>query len=254
MVSRVNKQPHLHPRHMSCFYPALAFHSAHFHSSKDWARDGYAQTERHREIMAQGRSLGGNISRQAEYPTLKQSTALTSRPHSTRPTDSSPRSPKRQIGMGTFHSTFHPPSFTKQGNISIALRQHLPRPLEKLRLWGLSICTPQMGSVGLGGGKKGDRRGGKILAAVAPRGAKSIQLLDTSAAAVPFMFPAQYFDCKRVQAQSPRGNLAKPYKKLGGQIQGQTQNNFKPMEQARAEGVEGPLSSFLEGPNGLKQC
>lgn len=55
--------------------------------------------------------------------------------------------------MGTFHSTLHLPSSPSRKTCT-ALRKNLPRPLEKLRLWGLSICTPQMGSVRFRGGKR----------------------------------------------------------------------------------------------------
>lgn len=143
MVSKPNKQPHFHPRCMTCFYPAPAFHSAHSHSSRDTGQGMLMHRLTDREIMAQGRIPGGSSPREAEH--LKHSTAVTRKAHTARPTESSPRSPKRQAGMRTFHSTFHSPFFTT------ALRQTSSKaPREAQALGFVHLNSPN----GLEGGKR----------------------------------------------------------------------------------------------------
>lgn len=117
----------------------------------------------------------------------------------------------------------------------------------------MSICTPQMGSVGLGGGKKetgGEAESWLQWLQEEPKASSSWPHLLQLCPSCP---QHSILIAKGHKLKVPEETWPSLTKKLRGQIQGQTQDNFKPMEQARTEGLEGPLSSLQKGPNGLRQ-
>lgn len=121
----------------------------------------------------------------------------------------------------------------------------------KLRLWDLSICTPQKGSVGFGGGKQ--ETGGE---------AESwLQWLQEEPKA-----PSSWPHLLQLCPSCPQHSIliAKEYKlkvpeETWPSLTKSSEDKSKDKPRIilslwnKAERLEGPLSSLLKGPNGLKQ-